>query len=230
MPAHVPEPPPQGHPPFEDIHDPEHRILIALSKLGVALRSLAWQDAGPRGLTPTQAQVLVALRRGSGRGQRLSQLAATLAVSAPTVSDSVGALERKGLVEKSPAPDDARALAITLTAAGADEADGISEWPDLLLSTVAVLDDDERGVFLRGMIKMIRELQERGRIAPSRMCATCRFFRPYVHDDPERPHHCAFVDAPFGDRSLRLECAEHEPATDEESGRTWAAFASGGPG
>jgi hypothetical protein len=41
------------------------------------------------------------------------------------------------------------------------------------------------------------------------MCATCVFFRPDVHDDPERPHHCAFVDAPFGDRQLRLDCDDY---------------------
>ncbi|MER3418788.1 MAG: MarR family transcriptional regulator, partial [Chloroflexota bacterium] len=27
-----------------------------------------------------------------------------------------------------------------------------------------------------------------------------------------RPHHCAFVDAPFGDRSIRLDCPDHAPA------------------
>jgi hypothetical protein len=42
------------------------------------------------------------------------------------------------------------------------------------------------------------------------MCVTCRYFRPHVHSDPERPHHCAFVDAPFGDRALRLDCRDHE--------------------
>ena len=46
----------------------------------------------------------------------------------------------------------------------------------------------------------------------SRMCLDCRFFRPDVHDDPARPHHCAFVDAPFGDAQLRIDCADHQPA------------------
>jgi len=59
---------------------------------------------------------------------------------------------------------------------------------------------------------MIAALQEQGRIPVARMCPTCRFFRPNVHDDPERPHHCAFVDAPFGDRSVRIDCPDHEPA------------------
>jgi hypothetical protein len=71
---------------------------------------------------------------------------------------------------------------------------------------------------------MIRTLQERGEIPVSRMCVTCRFFRPNVHAHPEPPHHCAFVDAPFGDRELRLDCADHEPLPPADSAALWAAF------
>lgn len=88
----------------------------------------------------------------------------------------------------------------------------MAEWPDLLLGAVGVLDEAEAAVFLKALLKVIRQLQERGRISPARMCVTCRYFRPDVHDDPERPHHCAFVDAPFGDRNLRVDCGDHEPA------------------
>ena len=220
-----PPPHPDAAGEFRDVHDARHRVLVGLSKLGVALRSEAWKDAGPRGLNPTQAQILVVLGRAALGGMRLSGIAAALAVSAPTVSDSVAALERKGLVAKDPAPDDARALAITLTPEGVAAAREISAWPDPLLGVVDVLDEEERGVFLRALVKMIRELQEAGRISPSRTCLTCRFFRPHVHADPLRPHHCAFVDASFGDRNLRLECGEHEPAEPALAEANWGRFA-----
>ncbi|MGH8510685.1 MAG: hypothetical protein ACREU8_04680, partial [Gammaproteobacteria bacterium] len=41
-------------------------------------------------------------------------------------------------------------------------------------------------------------LQERGEVPISRMCVTCQHFRPGVYDDPDTPHHCAFVNAAFG--------------------------------
>lgn len=188
------------------------RTLVALSKIGLALRSEAWRETAPRGLNPTQAQVLVVLRQAPAAGLRLSQIADRLGVSAATVSASVSALERKGLVHKERAADDARALAVSLTPAGRAEAGEMAEWPDLLLGAVGVLDEAEEAVFLKALLKVIRQLQERGRISPARMCVTCRYFRPDVHDDPERPHHCAFVDAPFGDRNLRVDCGDHEPA------------------
>jgi len=209
---------------FQDEHDAQHRVMTALSKIGIALRSRAWKDAGPRGLTPTQAQILVTLGRTPERGRRLGDIADALAVSAPTVSDAVTTLEQKSLIVKNPAPDDARALAISLTSEGEAQAREVSEWPDLLLSTVDVLDAGERAVLLRALVKIVRELQERGEISTSRMCATCRFFQPRVYDDSRRPHHCAFVDAPFGDQNLRLECAEHEPAPPDLAAENWARF------
>jgi hypothetical protein len=45
-------------------------------------------------------------------------------------------------------------------------------------------------------VKMIRALQEEGRIPLASMCAICRFFRPCAHPGSGRPHHCAYVDAP----------------------------------
>jgi hypothetical protein len=94
----------------------------------------------------------------------------------------------------------------------------------VLLAAVDALDPAEQAVFLRALTRIIRELQERGEITVARMCASCRFFRPDVHADRARPHHCAFVDAPFGDRELRLDCADQEPLEPAEAAALWAAF------
>jgi hypothetical protein len=115
-----------------------------------------------------------------------------------------------------------RTLALALTPAGAAEAAAAATWPDELLGVVAELDEDDQAALLRVLTKLIRTLQERGRIPTARMCAGCRFFRPYVHDDARRPHHCAFTDSPFGDGELRLDCADHEPSADP--GALWLAF------
>lgn len=213
-------------PPQDPAEASGHNIVTGLAKLGLATRHRAWQGAGGQGLTPTQGQILALLRFRHGDGARLSELAQGLAISAPTASDAVRALVAKGLVEKVRAPDDARALTITLTAAGRREAERAAGWSDFLLDAVDALSPDERAVFLRGLVKMIGALQRRGEIPVSRMCPTCRFFRPHVHDDPARPHHCAFVDAPFGDGQLRLECDDHQDASTAQVEEAWARFTS----
>lgn len=208
-----------------DEAEARQRVLVALSKMGIALRSHAWKDATPRGLNPTQAQILVVLARRRDSGYRLAELAAVLGVSTASLSDSVSALQRKSLVLKERDPDDRRAIAIRPSAAGLAEAASIAEWPDVFLSTVDVLSPEERGLFVRVLVKMIRELQERGLVSPSRMCVTCRYFRPHAHNDAARPHHCAFVDAPFGDQHLRLECGDHAAAEPEDAAELWRRFA-----
>lgn len=209
--------------------DPEQaanrKVVAGLVKLGLALKSQAWQEAGAQGLTPTQGQILTLL---AGReALRLSAVAEALGVKAATASEAVGALVEKGLVLKAPDASDRRALALTLSPKGRREALRAADWPDFLLSCVGTLSAEELGVFLRGVLKMIRELQIQGLISPSRLCLTCVHFRPYTHPNPRAAHHCALVDAPFGDGELRLDCPDHLPAEAEAQRAAWARFQTG---
>jgi DNA-binding MarR family transcriptional regulator len=204
-------------------HSPEATVATGLAKIGLVLRHHAWRERQQSGLTPTQGQIL-ALLRAHGEPPTVGDLAAGLGVTSATVSDSVSALVAKGFVRKRPSPRHPRAVAVSLTAAGRRCAERAGVWPDVLLAAVEALDPAEQAVFLRALTKMIRALQERGEIPVARMCASCRFFRPHVHADRERPHHCAFVDAPFGDRELRLDCGDQEPLPPAEAAALLAAF------
>ncbi|TGY90692.1 MarR family transcriptional regulator [Marinicauda algicola] len=197
-------------------------IATGLAKIGLFLRSENWRQADAADLSPTQAQILAHLtRRGPAR---VTALAEALGVTQPTASDAAGALIRKGHVARHPDPDDARASLLHATASGRRAAAETAVWPDALLGAIDTLGADERAIFLKALTKMIRELQVRGAIPVQRMCATCRFFRPNVHGDPAAPHHCAFVDAAFGEASLRLDCDEHEPADTSDADALWQSF------
>lgn len=205
------------------------KVVAGLSKISIALKSQSWQEAGPRGLTPTQAQILNLLReRGSAAG-RLLDLVEALAVTPATASDAVAALVRKGLVKKARSAGDGRALALSLTPKGRKEAERLASWPDFLIGAVDVLTPPEQEVFLRGLVKIMRTLQERGKIPVSRMCVTCRFFRASVHPGSAQPHHCAFVNAPIGDRDLRVECPEHIAADKDAADAAWSTFLGNSP-
>ena len=201
----------------------DKRVTIGLAKIGMALKQQAWAEAGGRGLTPTQGQVL-ALLRANPRGLRLGALAEQLGVTAATTSDSVTSLHRKGLVTKEPTAADGRGVVVLLTPTGSREAAAAAAWPDFLLEAVGELSTAEQATFLRALVAMIRTLQEKRRIPVARMCVSCRFFRPLVHNDPVRPHHCAFVDAPFGDGELRLDCSDHSAASADQAAQNWQVF------
>jgi DNA-binding MarR family transcriptional regulator len=202
---------------------PGRSVTTGLAKLGLVLRHHAWQERERSGLTPTQAQIL-ALLRARGEPLTVGDLAAGLGVRSATISDSLSTLVAKGHAVKGPSPRHPRAVAVRLTARGRRAAERAAAWPDVFLAAVDVLEPAEQGVLLRALSKMIRELQERGEIPVARMCGSCCFFRPDAHDDALRPHHCAFVDAPFGDRELRLDCADHQPLPAAEAAALWAAF------
>ena len=206
----------------------DKRLTTGLAKVGIALKQQAWAEAGGRGLTPTQGQAL-ALLRANPAGLRLGELAGQLGVTAATTSDSVAALHRKGLVSKGQLAGDGRAVLVRLTPAGVREGAAAAAWPDFLLEAGDELSPAGQAAFLRALVTMIRTLQARGRVPVARMCVSCRFFRPYRHPGQRLPHHCAFVDAPFGDGDLRLDCPDHLAAPAELAARTWEAFRAPAP-
>lgn len=204
------------------------QVVAGLAKVGLYLKTEAWREAQPRGLSPTQAEILALLQRRFPGGARLSDLAEGMALSPATLSVAVGTLVEKGLVRRGKSDDDGRALRLTLTPRGRREAGWAAAWPEALMGAVDELSGEERAVLLRSLMKMVRGLQEQRLVPVARLCVGCRFFRPGVHDDARAPHHCDFVDQPFGESELRLDCDDHEPATPEASERAWAAFTGKG--
>ena len=209
---------------FDAISEPiARRVTAGLAKIGGVLHSHAWKGAGAAGVTPTQGQALGLLREAPD-GMRLAELAGMLGISAPTASEAVTSLVQKGLAVKAPGPD-RRSIALLLTAAGEDLADRTRDWPDFLAQAVDTLEPREQADLLRCLVKVIRALQLHGDVPQQRMCVTCRYFHPFAHADGAAPHHCAYVDAPFGDRHLRLACAEHEEAPADAQASLWQRFA-----
>lgn len=200
------------------------RIGVGLSRVCSVLRSEAWQAATLARLTPTQGQILSYLHWNRQKPAHLTALGDLLRTKLPTVSIAVEALVRKGLVAKVRSSSDARAIELSLTPKGEETAAHVAGWNDSLQVSVDTLTSEEQEIFLRCLIKIIRNLQKRNKISVSAMCATCEYFRPYAHSSPSQPHHCALVDAPFGDRHLRLECPDHEPASQEQMEAAWTSF------
>ena len=198
-------------------------IAHALSRLALYWRAAGWRAAGVQGLTPTQAEILSQLAPGP---MRSGDLARGLGVSAPTLTDAVSTLAAKGLAARHPDPQDRRAALVALTPRGAGVAALLPDMPEAIAPVLDGLPEADRAGLLRGLTLVIRGLQEAGAIPVQRMCLTCGHFRPNAHDDAARPHHCAFVDAAFGDAALQLACADHKEAPEEERALAFARFAA----
>jgi DNA-binding MarR family transcriptional regulator len=192
---------------------PASQLLAGLARLGQAVRMEAWRNAGPHNLSPLQADIVTLLHTERGP-MRQGDIVAALASTAPTVSDAVKVLRKKELLDSVRDPGDARVVLLTLSASGTDEANRLDVVSENLGGAVAALPPDDFAAMLRGTVTLMRELQDRHAIPVSRMCVTCRFFVPDAHPaETGRPHHCNFVDAPFGDTELRVTCPDHETLT-----------------
>ncbi|GAA3063897.1 MarR family transcriptional regulator [Rhizobium viscosum] len=203
----------------------DNRISEGLTRIAIAMRSDEWSKAEKAGLKPTQLAILEFL---AGRDSaRVKEIAAHLGVSQPTATDSIAALERKGLVAKASAPGDKRATAIHITAEGKAAFGSVSPIETAAMEAARSLSPGEQEGLLLSLVKMIRHLQEADAIPIQRMCTSCRYFRPYQHSGAAKPHHCNFVNAAFGRNELRIDCRDHETADPATRAATWDAFEKG---
>lgn len=215
---------------MEKTTDPlPHRLASGLSKVSVSLKRRLWRDASSRRISPLQAQILAFLRQRSTHGATVSDITRMLGVTMPTASDVIAVLTRRGLLRKFRTEADGRVFTVMLTARGRRRAELVMGWPDFLLWAAELLPPEEQESLLRTLVKLIKSIQDRGEIPAAKMCVTCTHFQPYVNQDSERPYHCALVNAGFGDRLIRLDCNEHEPAPPEQQERQWQAFVNRTP-
>lgn len=204
------------------------RLREGFERIALVLRSDLWMASGKAGLNPTQAQALALLAERAG-GLRAKDIAAHLAVSPPTIADTLAALERKGLVARAPDPADARAMRVILTDEGRKLGRALAQSKSQVTTALAGLSPAQQADLLLSQIRIIRSLQLAGAIPEQRMCVSCRHFRPNAHPGAAQPHHCAFVNAAIGDRDLRLDCGEHEAADPSLQSANWMGFETGRP-
>jgi len=190
----------------------EAKVVAALERIGRALRVQLWNAVKRRGLSPVQAQILLHLRAHDETLGRVGSIAREFGLTPPTVSDSVSALEAKGLVERSASAADGRAAVLTLTPAGHAAARELQSWAAGLEEAIAAMPPADQEAALQFLLRLIEQLQRRGSITVARVCFTCRFFRPAAEQTAGEPY-CALLEKPLPPAALRVDCPEHEPAS-----------------
>lgn len=104
------------HPQLDVSHLP---AVLRLARLGLLIESFQSDVLGPFELTPSDYGVLATLHR-TGRPHALnpSRLYAELGRSSGGMTKILKRLERAGLVERKPDPEDGRSVRVSLTARG----------------------------------------------------------------------------------------------------------------
>ena len=192
--------------------DVDSKIVAALERLSRVFLLLLREKAQEHDLSPIQAQFLVHLLFRDVELRRVSRIAEEFGLTRATVSDAVGSLEKKGLIYRDFWPGDKRVVTLRLTPVGKELAIELSTWANAVKEHLGSSSPEEKEVVMRFLMQLIASLQRSGIITVSRMCVTCRFFRPDAHPGSDSPHHCALLDAPLAGSDLRIDCPEHELA------------------
>jgi DNA-binding MarR family transcriptional regulator len=183
------------------------KLVGALDRAGHALEAELRRRARGAGLTATQARVLLRLSAEPAERRRVGALAAEFDVRQPTVSDAVSALERKGLVCRRAARDDARAVNLELTERGRHVAAAITDWDERVRVSLRALAGERKEASLSLLLEFLADLNGQGVIAEARMCTTCRFFRRHA----DYPAYCRLLEIELQPADLRVDCPEHQP-------------------
>jgi DNA-binding MarR family transcriptional regulator len=192
--------------------DVDSKVVASLERLSQAFRLLLREEAQEHDLSPIQVQFLVHLLFHPVELRRVGRLAREFDLTPATVSDAVGSLEKKGLVQREPWPEDRRVVTLRLTPAGEGLATRLSTWANAVKGHLSTASSEEKEVVMRFLMGLIGSMQKAGIITVARMCVTCRFFRPDAHPGADSPHHCALLDVPLARSDLRVDCPEHELA------------------
>lgn len=136
--------------------DPD--LLALANDLRVACQRIARRVRfeSTNDLSPHLFSVLVCIRNGGP--QTPTQLAAHDAVSTPSMTKSINCLADRGLVERSPHPDDGRQILVHLTDAGAEVIEQtIASRDTWMLNHIGGLDDDQLAL-LRKAADLLQEV------------------------------------------------------------------------
>ncbi|MGI9383587.1 MAG: MarR family winged helix-turn-helix transcriptional regulator [Methyloligellaceae bacterium] len=162
------------------------------------------------GLNPAQWEALRYLARCNRFSNSPGALTDYLGATKGTVSQTLIALVRKGLVIKGPRQGQRRSVALELTEAGRtlleqDPWRSVERTGTALPAPARRLLADCLGTLLAG------ELARNG-LKTFGFCRGCRFFEPDgAPDDEAGPHRCGLLDVTLEESDATRICVEHEP-------------------
>ncbi len=161
-------------------------------------------DAHADGLKPTQWEALRYLARANRFSRSPSALTSYLGVTKGTVSQTLQALERKGLIEKTTASQDRRAVALTLTVEGEEllVQDPLHE----LEQGLAALPEATQHALGDHLQALMQEMLKRRDGRPFGACRSCSHFRR-EHEQGD-PHFCGLLREPLSVADSQQHCVE----------------------
>jgi DNA-binding MarR family transcriptional regulator len=162
------------------------------------------------GLNPAQWEALRYLDRANRFSNSPRALASYLGATKGTVSQTLIALERKGLITKEVRSSERRSLSLWLTPRGRDKLKG-DPWRELA-GDIAGLPSAARRHLAKGLVGLLEGAVRRRSRLTFGHCRTCRYFGAHqAVKGAGAPHRCLLLNLPLMESDSFQICIEHEP-------------------
>jgi DNA-binding MarR family transcriptional regulator len=191
--------------PEQQLTDLDARLVLSLQRLSDMLKAMQWEQARLLGITPLQLQILLFVGYHSPAVNKAAHIAAELQVSRPTISDAVGTLVTKGLLEVHANERDRRSFSLVLTATGKEMLEKAGEY---MRQIEALLDNksaQEKTVLYQAVYSIIAGLITPDKGGVQRMCYNCAHY----NGNKKRQHECMFLKKRLLSAELQLDCMYH---------------------
>jgi len=162
-------------------------------------------EASMSELKPAQWEALRFFSQANRFSCTPSGLTSYMRVTKGTVSQTINALERKGLLEKKQGKEDRRAINIALTQRGQNK---LNQDPlqDIFLG-LSDISSEKLDMLSSTLEDLLTNSIKRRAGSPFGVCKTCQHFERNAHQG--KPHLCALLQAPLSDEDSNLICQEH---------------------
>ena len=182
-------------------------MVILLERLSRLVR--AQEHASD--LNPAQWEALRYLSRCNRFSNSPAALTRYLSATKGTISQTLIALERKGLVTKKPRPDQARSVVLVLTAEGEAKLNG-DPWQHVS-AMIEASGSKTRKKIAAGSQKLVNQIIKSRGLPSFGACDTCRYFREGgAPEDVKGKHWCLLFEQPFTRTEAGKICASHDTA------------------
>ncbi len=162
-------------------------------------------DGYDHGLQPVQWQALRFLSSANRFSRTPGSLTAWLGQTKGSVSQTINALVRKGLVKRGGDASDQRVVRLDLTEAGQQR---LAQGRPAALDILDALDEADRATFAALIEKTLHATFAARGQRPFGVCRDCRHFEP----GEDGQNRCALLDANLSDGDSQLICVEQEAA------------------
>ena len=188
-----------------DKNNVNQKITHGLERISKAFRVLLWEESKLYKMSPIQIQLLIFCASHKKEELKVSFLANEFDLTKATISDSIKTLLEKKLLTKITNPKDSRSFTVQLTTKGKELVQKTSGFTTALNESINSLPEIEKGTFLKQLMQIIYQLNQKEIISTQRMCLSC-----YHYKKDGNKHYCNLLEKQLKNIDLRIDCDEHQ--------------------